>query len=63
MKFAAGIRRDAASAFHTFTAAMHALRMIMESVCPTSCTILPPFAREALETTWERLATPKLDDA
>ena len=63
MKFAAGIPQGRRFSLHTFTAAMHALRMIMESVCPTSCTILPPFAREALETTWERLATPKLDDA
>ena len=63
MKFAAGIPQGRRFSLHTFTAAMRALRMIMESTCPTSCTILPPFAREALETTWERLASPKLDDA
>ena len=34
MKFAAGIPQGRRFSLHTFTAAMHALRMIMDSACP-----------------------------
>ena len=56
MKFAADIPQGRRFSLHTFTAGMHALKIIMESVCPTSCTFLPPFAREALDGTWWQLS-------
>ena len=56
MKFAAGIPQGRRFSLHTFTAGMHALKIIMESVCPTSCTFLPPFACEALDGTWWQLS-------
>ena len=55
MKFAAGIPQGRRFSLHTFTAG-HALKIIMESVCPTSCTFLPPFARKALDGTWWQLS-------
>ena len=56
MKFAAGIPQGRRFIMDTFIAGMHALKIIMESVCPTSCTFLPPFAREALDGTWWQLS-------
>ena len=52
LKLPAGIPRGRRFSMHAFMASMKVLQFTMEAVAHTSATILPDFARDALEGTW-----------
>ena len=54
-RVAAGIPQGRRFSMHAFMTSMHVLKEIMESVVSTSSTLLPQFAREALEGCWTHL--------
>ena len=58
LKLPAGIPQGRRFSMHAFMASMKVLQLTMEAVAHTSATILPDFARDALEGTWLALTPP-----
>ena len=58
LRFSAGIPQGRRFSMHAFMSSMQVLRHTMDEIAETSRTVLPEFAREAMEGCWAHLTAP-----